>query len=196
VAAAHRHGRAPAVPAIVEPQGWAIECRITSEDPANGFLPSTGRVEYLRVPAGPGVRWDGGISAGTEVGLHYDPMLAKLIVHADTRALAIARMQRALQDLTIVGLDTSREFHLRVMDDAEYRAGAVDIQWLERRLPSLTGATPPPDVIATAALAAALLAEHDRAHPALASGQGGGAAPVAPESTWQQQARREALRPG
>jgi predicted RNA-binding protein with TRAM domain len=81
------------------PRGWAIECRITSEDPANGFLPSTGRITHLHLPSGPGVRWDGGIEDGSEVGLHYDPMLAKLIVHAPTRPLAIARMRRALREL-------------------------------------------------------------------------------------------------
>src|SRR5262249_56491666 len=72
----------------IVPRGWAIECRITSEDPANGFLPSTGRISYLRLPSGPGVRWDGGIEVGSEVGLFYDPMLAKLIVHAPTREAA------------------------------------------------------------------------------------------------------------
>ncbi|HEY8311582.1 MAG TPA: biotin carboxylase N-terminal domain-containing protein, partial [Gemmatimonadaceae bacterium] len=69
----------------ISPNGWAIECRITSEDPANDFLPSTGRISYLQLPSGPGVRWDGGIETGSEVTLHYDPMLAKLIVHAPTR---------------------------------------------------------------------------------------------------------------
>src|SRR5512132_22445 len=84
----------------IVPRGWAIECRITSEDPANGFLPSTGRISYLHVPGGAGVRWDGGIEAGSEVGLFYDPMLAKLIVWAETRDAAIARMHRALLELT------------------------------------------------------------------------------------------------
>ena len=68
----------------LNPRGWAIECRITSEDPANGFLRSTGRIEYLRVPGGPGVRWDGGVDVGDEVTLYYDSMLAKLIVWAPT----------------------------------------------------------------------------------------------------------------
>jgi acetyl-CoA carboxylase, biotin carboxylase subunit len=72
----------------IVPRGWAIECRITSEDPANGFLPSTGTISYVHVPAGPGVRWDSGIEIGSEVGLYYDPMLAKLIVHAPTREAA------------------------------------------------------------------------------------------------------------
>src|SRR5262249_51249294 len=64
------------------PRGWAIECRITSEDPANGFLPSTGRITYLRAPSGPGVRWESGVEVGNEVTLYYDSMLAKLIVWA------------------------------------------------------------------------------------------------------------------
>src|SRR5688572_8772479 len=68
----------------IAPRGWAIECRITSEDPANDFLPATGRISSPGQPGGPGVRWDAGVEAGSEVGLHYDPMLAKLIVHART----------------------------------------------------------------------------------------------------------------
>src|SRR5512146_3251517 len=104
----------------IVPRGWAIECRITSEDPANGFLPSTGRIEYLHLPSGPGVRWDGGIEAGSEVSLFYDPMLAKRIVWAPSRELAIARMHRALLELTVDGIETSRDFPLRVMEDAEF----------------------------------------------------------------------------
>src|SRR4029078_10004220 len=73
----------------IKPRGWAMECRITSEDTANGFLPSTGRSDYLHIPSGPGVRWDGGIETGSEVGLHYDPLLAKLIVWAANRGLEI-----------------------------------------------------------------------------------------------------------
>ena len=92
----------------------------------------------------PGVRWDGGIEVGSEVGLFYDPMLAKLIVHAPTREAAVARMHRALLELTIEGVETSRDFHLRVMEDAEFRAGAIEIQWLERRLDSLVARRRPP----------------------------------------------------
>src|SRR5690606_29477973 len=109
----------------IGPNGWAIECRITSEDPANGFLPSTGRVTHLHLPSGPGVRWDGGIEVGSEVGLFYDPMLAKLIVHARTREQAIERMHRALLELTIDGVETSRDFHLRVMEHPDFRSGNV-----------------------------------------------------------------------
>ena len=131
--------RLPFAQESITPRGWAIECRITSEDPDNGFLPSTGRVEYLHVPSGPGVRWDSGIETGSEIGLHYDPMLAKLIVWAPDRERAVERMHRALLELTVHGIETSRDFHLRVMEDEEFRRGAIEIQWLERRLPVLVG---------------------------------------------------------
>jgi acetyl-CoA carboxylase biotin carboxylase subunit len=178
----------------ITPNGWAIECRITSEDPANGFLPSTGRVQYLHVPSGPGVRWDGGIETGSEISLHYDPMLAKLIVSAPDRAQAIARMHRALLELTIEGVDTSRDFHLRVMEDDEFRAGAIEIQWLERRLASLAATKAPADSVVRAALAAALLAERDR-NTRRASPSGAPARTVGPAAGgWVEIARREALR--
>ena len=174
------------------PRGWSMECRITSEDPSNGFLPSTGRIEYLRLPGGPGVRWDGGIGIGSEVGLHYDPMLAKLVVHAPTRDAAIARMHRALLELTVEGVETSRDFHLRVMEDDEFRRGAIDIQWLERRLDSLTSVAPPPGGEAAAAIAGALLAEEERTRrtvPASASDS----APATVDA-WRAAALREGLR--
>src|SRR5687767_3622478 len=182
----------------IVPNGWAIECRITSEDTANGFLPSTGRIAYLRIPGGPGVRWDGGIGIGSDIGPHYDPMLAKLIVWAPTRDAAIARMHRALLELTIDGVATSRDFHLRVMEDAEFRHGKIDIQWLERRLQSLTHVTPPPSGARLAAIAAALLAEEDRAAPAVVQA---GTPPTSAserdtpdEDAWLRAGRRDGLR--
>ena len=188
----------PFVQEELSPRGWAIECRITSEDPANGFLPSTGTVSFLHVPTGPGVRWDGGIETGSEISLYYDPMLAKLIVWAPTRDAAIARMHRALLELTIEGVDTSRDFHLRVMEDADFRAGAIEIQWLERRLAELTNVAPPPDAVVRAAIAAVLLAERDRATPrradAMSDASAGGARPEAAMSDWTRLARHEALR--
>jgi acetyl-CoA carboxylase biotin carboxylase subunit len=190
------------IPAQIEPRGWAIECRITSEDASNGFLPSTGRINYLHVPGGPGVRWDGGVEAGSEIGLFYDPMLAKLIVWGTTREHAVARMHRALLELTVDGIETSREFHLRVMEDAEFRAGAIDIQWLERRLPSLLGGVPAERELHAAAIAAALIADAERTgRGANGGGANGGASDAGTASTvagaeasaWAQVARREAL---
>jgi len=176
----------------IVPHGWAIECRITSEDPANAFLPSTGTISYLHLPSGPGVRWDGGIEVGSEVGLFYDPMLAKLIVHAPTRDAAVDRMHRALLELTVEGVESSRDFHLRVMEDAEFRVGAIDIQWLERRLDSLLHVEPPAETKRTAALVAALIADRDRQAPKRASS----ASATSNDSTnaWTRVARLEGIR--
>ncbi len=138
------------------------------------------------------MRWDGGIVAGSNVSLHYDPMLAKLIVHAPTRELAISRMHRALLELAIVGVETSRDFHLRVMEDPEFQAGAIEIQWLERRLPSLAQVTGTPDGERLAAMAAALMADAERGRPTLP--ERNAPATAAPASAWQRAARREALR--
>ena len=185
----------PFVQSEIVPRGWAIECRITSEDTANGFLPSTGRIHYMHVPTGPGVRWDGGIETGSEVGLHYDPMLAKLIVWAPDRGLAIERMHRALLELTIDGVETSRDFHLRLMEDAEFRRGEIEIQWLERRLPSLTAVTPPAETIRAAAIAAALFSDRDRNRGSMA--RFGGTETKGWESSqsaWSRTARAEGLR--
>jgi acetyl-CoA carboxylase biotin carboxylase subunit len=179
----------------ITPRGWAIECRITSEDPSNNFLPSTGRVTYLRLPGGPGIRWDGGIGIGSEIGLHYDPMLAKLIVWAPTRDAAIARMHRALLELTVEGVETSRDFHLRVMEDAEFQRGEIGIQWLERRLPSLVGVEPPSSGERAAVIAAALLAERERAQRALPTANGASANGAVMDA-WRLAGLREGVREG
>jgi acetyl-CoA carboxylase biotin carboxylase subunit len=177
--------------ADIAPRGWAIECRITSEDPANGFLPSTGRLDYVHLPSGPGIRWDGGVEAGSEVSLFYDPMIGKLIVWAPSRDAAIDRMRRALLELTISGVETSRDFHLRMMENAEFRRGDIDIQWLERSLPAIVEIVPPRDTTRLAAIAGALLAERARNAP-----RRGGQTGVAAEDDgeWLRIARREALR--
>ncbi|MFH1764372.1 MAG: acetyl-CoA carboxylase biotin carboxylase subunit [Gemmatimonadota bacterium] len=143
------------------PTGHSIECRITSEDPHRGFLPSTGRIDYLRFPGGPGVRWDGGIINGFEVGLHYDPLLGKLIVHAPSRGSAIRRMARALDEIVIRGVETSVPFHRRVMDERDFRDGNISIQYLEEH-PGLMEGDPGESLLQAAAAAAALLQEKQR----------------------------------
>jgi len=177
----------------LEPRGHAIECRITAEDPWNDFLPATGVVQYLRVPGGPGVRWDGGVEAGNEVTLFYDPLLAKLIVWGETREAAIRRMRQALRELVIVGLPTSQAFHLRVMDDADFRRGALDITYLERVGTRLLGAeaAPPPAVMRAVAVTAALLADERRSAGRVRPVEDGRAGVLSP---WEQLARREGLR--
>jgi acetyl-CoA carboxylase, biotin carboxylase subunit len=172
----------------LSPRGWALECRITSEDPAHGFLPSTGRIEYLRVPGGPGVRWDGGVDVGDEVTLHYDSMLAKLIVWAPDRAQAITRMRRALDELTVLGVATNQGFHRRLLADPAFQEGDLDIQFLERR-PDLSQPAPSPDDILRLAVAAALVEDHARRtrRPAVSADDAG-------EGAWLQRARLEGLR--
>jgi acetyl-CoA carboxylase biotin carboxylase subunit len=176
------------------PRGWAIECRITSEDSEAGFLPSTGRITHLHVPSGPGVRWDGGIEAGNEVGLYYDPMLAKLIVHAPTRDLAITRMHRALTELVVEGVETSREFHLRVLEHPEFKRGEISIQWLEQNLSRLTSPEAPPHVVRAAAIAAALLAERDRGTRSPANERREPSRATDQLEPWKRAARGEGLR--
>jgi acetyl-CoA carboxylase biotin carboxylase subunit len=172
----------------LSPRGWALECRITSEDPANGFLPSTGRIEYLRVPGGPGVRWDGGVDVGDEVTLHYDSMLAKLIVWAPDRAQAITRMRRALDELTVLGVATNQGFHRRLLADPAFQEGDLDIQFLERRA-DLSRPAPSPDDILRLAVAAALVEDHARRtrRPAVSADDAG-------DGAWLQRARLEGLR--
>ncbi|HSL70073.1 MAG TPA: acetyl-CoA carboxylase biotin carboxylase subunit [Longimicrobiales bacterium] len=139
-------------------RGHAIECRITSEDPSNNFLPSTGRIELLTIPSGTGVRWDGGIEVGSEISLFYDPLLAKLIVHAPDRASAIARMRRALAELVVVGIETSAPFHRRVMQEPDFVAGNFSIRYLEDH-PELMRPAFSAEQLKQAAVAGALLEE-------------------------------------
>lgn len=140
------------------PIGHSLECRISGEDPFNGFLPSTGTIRALEVPCGPGVRWDGGIVEHFEVGLYYDPLLGKLIVHAPTRDGAILRMRRALRELQIEGVRTTQPFHLAVMDEPDFRAGDISVRYVERH-PHLVDGGDGDWHVMTAAVAATLL-EH------------------------------------
>jgi acetyl-CoA carboxylase biotin carboxylase subunit len=174
----------------IVPRGWAIECRITSEDSYNGFLPSTGTIGYMHVPAGPGVRWDGGVEAGSNVGLFYDPMIGKLIVWAENRLAAVERMHRALQELAICGLETSRDFHLRMMENADFRQGAIDIQWLERTLPSILATRPDAQTERLALIAAALLADRGRNAPRRGAANAGPPA----DDAWTRLGRLDSLR--
>jgi acetyl-CoA carboxylase biotin carboxylase subunit len=107
------------------------------------------------------VRWDGGVQEGSEISLYYDPMLAKLIVHAADRAAAIERMTRALRELNIVGVETSVPFHLRVLREPDFRAGNIDIKYLDKHA-AVLDAAPTETMARVAAVAAALLEEEDR----------------------------------
>jgi acetyl-CoA carboxylase biotin carboxylase subunit len=144
------------------PNGWAMECRITSEDSANGLLPSSGVLRALAVPEGEGIRWDSGVVAGSEVTLFYDSMLAKLIVHATDRPAAIARMRDALDRLLIVGVATNVAFQRRLLAHPDFMSGAIDIQFLDRH-PELLGSDATAAIPLEVALTAVLLEEERRA---------------------------------
>ncbi|HZL85992.1 MAG TPA: acetyl-CoA carboxylase biotin carboxylase subunit [Candidatus Krumholzibacteria bacterium] len=116
----------------LEPQGWAIECRIYAEDPRRDFLPCRGRILKLSIPYGPGVRNDFGIYEGYDVPVYYDPLLGKLAVWGPDRPHAIARMQRALHDLVIEGIRTNTAFHAWALDQPEFRQGNLDTGFIGR----------------------------------------------------------------
>ncbi len=111
--------------------GHAIECRITAEDP-DTFAPSPGRVNTYHAPGGLGVRVDSALYSGYTVPPHYDSLVAKLVVHAPTRAEAIGRMRRALAEMVVAGIRTTLPLHQAVMEDAEFQSGDYTIHWLER----------------------------------------------------------------
>ncbi len=147
----------------IQTRGHSIECRITAESSAQGFLPSTGTVEYLEVPSGPGVRWDGGIAVGSDVGLHYDPLLGKLVVHALSRSDAIARMARALDELVISGVETCQAFHRGVMEEEDFKTGKFTVRYVDEHPGLLEQTAAEEDHSAIAALAVLLEAEHQAA---------------------------------
>ncbi len=112
-------------------RGAAIECRISAEDPANNFYPATGTISRLRLPSGPGVRFDGGIAQGYEVPIYYDPLIAKLVAWAESRPLAIERMHRALNEFVLDGVATTIPFHRWVMASDAFREGDFDTSFVE-----------------------------------------------------------------
>jgi acetyl-CoA carboxylase biotin carboxylase subunit len=111
--------------------GHAIECRITAEDPET-FAPSPGRVDMYHAPGGLGVRVDSALYSGYTVPPHYDSLVAKLVVHGQTRPEAIARLKRALAEMVVSGIKTTLPLHQRIVADPEFQAGDYTIHWLER----------------------------------------------------------------
>jgi acetyl-CoA carboxylase biotin carboxylase subunit len=118
----------------IKPRGAAIECRINAEDPDRNFQPCPGKIHSMYLPGGFGVRVDSHAHAGYTVPPHYDSMIAKIIVHRETREEAIATMQRALSELRISGIKTTAGFHKTVLAQSEFVQGTVDTKWVERVL--------------------------------------------------------------
>lgn len=132
--------------------GWAIEARICAEDPSRGFLPSGGTVLSLREPQGDGVRTDSGLSVGTEVGSLYDPMLSKVIVHAQDRPTALRKLRAALADTVTLGIPTNAGFLRRLLTHESVKTGDLDTGLVERDAESLVPTGVPAEVYAAAAL--------------------------------------------
>jgi acetyl-CoA carboxylase biotin carboxylase subunit len=174
----------------VQLRGHAIECRIYAEDPANGFMPSPGRITRLLQPGGPGIREDSGIYEGWVVPVDYDPMLSKLIAYAPTRDLAIARLLRALDEYVIGGIRTNLALFRRILTDPDFRAARIDTGYLDR----LLAAAPSAQAIGSnghgdlPAVAAAALFEATKniANGSVLNGNGHA-------SPWKSAARRDAV---
>jgi len=132
----------PFTQADLKTTGHAIEARLYAEDPANDFLPSTGRIYDLQLPVIEGLRIDAGIEAGMEVGIHYDPMLAKLIARGETRDEAIRKLVYALRHLSIQGLRTNREFLIRLLDHQDFKQGSAHTGFIAEHLDELIAADP------------------------------------------------------
>lgn len=131
--------------------GWAIECRVNAEDPYNAFLPSTGRITHSLIPTGPGVRVDTGVYPGFEVSPYYDALISKLIVWGETRAEAILRMRRSLEEYKIAGVRTNIPFHQNLMDSTRFLGGQFDTRFVEERFSMEAieeGKNPPVDIAA------------------------------------------------
>jgi acetyl-CoA carboxylase biotin carboxylase subunit len=176
-------------------RGHSIECRIAAEDPFNNFVPSLGEIRELSEPGGPGVRVDSSLYRGGKVSVYYDPMVAKLIVWAPTRAHAILRMRRALHEYRVVGIQTNIPFHLGVLDSIDFQRGRVDTDFVER----FTGLSPVGDegsgaLQEAAATAAALVVDRQRLAGAAAFTTNGSVQVSADGDRWRTAARRGGLR--
>lgn len=164
--------------------GSAMECRIYAEDPFQNFMPSPGKIPFYQEPAGPGVRVDSGVTTHSAVPMEYDPILAKLITWGESRGVALARMQRALQEYAIAGIQTSIPFHSLMMTQPDFISGKIHTQWLDQNLSRVlaTHANIPREL-----LAIAVIHHHmqNAMHPA--------PAPTV-QSPWETTARLEGLR--
>jgi acetyl-CoA carboxylase biotin carboxylase subunit len=156
--------RGERIPRQEEPvrRGHAIEARIYAEDPSRRFLPSPGRITYLRVPGGPGIRDDSGVYAGWTVSPHYDPMISKLVAWAESREAAIARLLRALGDYSVHGITANVAYLMAVLDHPAFRSGDYDTAFCERYERDLL--RPPDRELEEIALVAAAVSAHQRDH--------------------------------
>ena len=175
-------------------RGHAIECRIYAEDPDNHYFPSPGKITMLLPPAGPGIRHDSGSYEGWTVPIDYDPLIAKLIGYGSDRKHAIQRLQRALYEYFVGGIQTNVSLFQRILADEDFQAARLDTGYLERLLAREHTSRPTKDNADVAAIAAGLFAVLDTGSPATALSRSGNDTDDAIPSNWKQTALREALR--
>lgn len=171
----------------LHPLGHAIECRVYAEDPARNFAPSPGVIRYINLPQGPGVRNDQGVYAGYTVPVFYDPMVSKLIAHANTRDEAIGRMRRALSEYRVEGIMTTIPFFTFIMNHPDFAAARFDTGFIDRILSGVdfAEASTSDTEIEVAIAAAAILAYEESQNVKL---------PEDAHSAWRDAARAEAVR--
>jgi len=167
-------------------RGHALECRVYAEDPSRGFLPSPGQIRVLRAPGGPGIRDDSGVYEGSEVPIHYDPLISKLVAWGRDRPEALARMRRAVSEYVLLGIHTTLPFFQRVLGHADFVAGRFDTSFAERVLAEEAG--PAEDHWEAAVAAAAIRAWNDR-RAAQPAGSADGAVSPWRKAGWRESAR-------
>ena len=172
-----------------EPRGWSMEARVIAEDPAMNFMPSVGRIERLRAPQGPGVRNDSGIYRGYDVPIHYDSLLAKLVVWGQDREEARRRMLRALGEYVLDGPRHNLAFHRWLVSHPEFAAGNLSTRFIEEHF-TATSLKPPAETADVAVLAAALHAREERMRVALPESDG-----RVDRTAWRWADRRMPVRP-
>jgi acetyl-CoA carboxylase biotin carboxylase subunit len=115
-------------------RGHAIECRINAEDPRNNFAPASGTVSKLVFPGGPGIRVDTHLYAGATIPPYYDSMIAKIVAFGDSREVAIARMERALRETLVEGVNTTIELCLEILSTRAFRTGHYDVEFIPNHI--------------------------------------------------------------
>jgi acetyl-CoA carboxylase biotin carboxylase subunit len=167
--------------------GAAVECRVYAEDPENNFFPSPGTIRLLQTPSGPGVRDDSGVYEGWTVPIDYDPLISKLVAWAPTRNEAIQRMQCALREYRVEGIETNLNFFRKVLDDPDFRTGQFDTSFIEKwraRQQNTSKTSALSQTERDLAVIAALLTESESSTPVTES----------PASLWKTKGRIEGLR--
>lgn len=177
----------------VQLRGHAIECRIYAEDPENNFLPSPGKITRLLQASGPGIREDCGIYEGWTVPLDYDPILSKLIAYAPTRAMAIERMLRALDEYHVGGIATNVNLFRQILRDEGFRSASIDTGYLERLLADLPAQTVPAPSSSNAGTEQAAMIAAALFQQAQVAGQRPSSGDAPPPSAWKLAARKEGV---